>query len=222
MTEELTIKRRFIPKLAELSAEAVVLLLYFVDRSYVQAELGIGLSVSEVARHVGLSTEKVRHLIDELRNNLFIEFNDLQTHIEITVSKDVSEDGGIIPFTYQLTDSTKLEVLENEVRRLRLSNERDRRGTASGLTDIYQGEEGDLYKEIEKRGYGITPSEAVLLGKCLAKFGVDRTRMTYRQMKRQKNPLMATYAALERGIRGKGAKPSESQPFTQVHYRDLD
>ena len=222
MTDELTIKRGVIPKLSELTVEAVVLLLYLVDRAYVQRELGVGLSAAEVCRAIGTSSNKLRKALEELSGEGLVSVVAEEKYISITVSPSVATDLHSIPFKFDDTDKTKLKVLEDEVRRLRLQNERDRKGQKSGLTEIYTAEEGALYAEIEARGYGITPSEAVLLGKCLVKFGVERTRQTYRQMRTQKNPIMATYAALERGIKGQGAKQVDSEPFTKVHYPNLD
>lgn len=221
MDDELVLNRSLIPLLSTLTAESVVLLLYLVDRAYVQRELGVGLSIAEAARYVGISTQKVKVCLVQLGEQGLVQVVPKEEYVELRIPESVAQTGGIIPFSFANTDSTKIHTLENEMRRLRLQNEAGRRGQKSGLTDIYKGEEGNLYAEIEKRGWAIGADEAVLLGKCLVKFGVERTQTTYRQMRNQKNPIRATYAALERGIQGKGAKQVESEPFTKVHYKEL-
>ena len=220
MTDELTIRRSLIPLLSSLTAEAVVVLVYLADRTYVQQGLGVGLSVAELARACGISTAKVPRIIAELEDHKLLIKTDRGNHVGLTLTNLVC-DGVEIPFTFKNTDDTKLATLEKEIRRLRLQSERDRAKQSSGLAEVTDGDERDLYLEIERRGFGITASEANLLGKSIASFGVDRTRDTYRQMKRQKNPILATYAALRKGIRGQGAKQLDSEPFTKVYYKEL-
>jgi hypothetical protein len=221
-TEHVEIKRNVIEYLPYLSAEAVVVLLYLVDRSFIQKELGVGLSASELSRSCGIGYTRAKIVLDELESHEFITVEQKSTHWLLTVTDKVIDDGIAIPYTHKNTDDTKLSVLETEVRRLRLQSERARTKTSSGLADVTKGAERDVYLEIEKsRGFGLDIGEANLLGKCIAKFGPERTKLTYRQMRRQKNPILATYVALERGVRGEG-KQVESEPFTRVRYRSLD
>lgn len=220
--DDLTLKRSVIELLPQLSAEAVVVLVYLVDRSHVQKELGIGLTAKELARSCGIAPTSVARAMRELIVFDLIAITEKPKYLEVTVKDTVTSDGGPIPFTYNDTDDTKIAKLETEVRRLRLQSERDRTGTMSGLVDVSEGEERALYQEIERRGFGLTPNEANILGKCVQKFGPDRTRNTYRRMKSRPNPIIATYAALQNGIMGKGAQQVESEPFKKVYYKDLD
>lgn len=220
MTDEFTIRRSIIPLLSSLSAEAVVVLVYLVDRTYVQQGLGVGLSVAELARACGLTMAKVPRILTELEDHRLITQTEYPKYVGLKLTDQVG-DGVEIPFTFKNTDDTKLAVAENEIRRLRLQSERDRAKQSSGLAEATEGDERSLYLEIERRGYALTASEANLLGKAIASFGVDRVRDTYRQMKKQKNPILATYAALRKGIRGQGAKQLDSEPFTKIYYKEL-
>src|SRR5687768_14732586 len=190
MTEEFTLRRQIIALFPILSAEAVVVLVYLVDRTYIQQGLGVGLSGAELARSCGIATTSVSRILGELEHHELITMVSNPRYVGVTLTNKVIEEGVEIPFTFKNTDETKLAVLEAEVRRLRLQSERDRQGQASGLADVTDGDERDLYLEIERRGYGITVNEASLLGKCIARFGVERTKTTYRQMRKQKNPIL--------------------------------
>jgi hypothetical protein len=213
-------RRSVIPLLPLLSAEAVVVLVYLVDRTYTQQGIGVGLSITELARACGLAAAKIPRILKELEDHTLITQTEKPKYVSLTLTNQVC-DGVEIPFTFKNTDDTKLVVAEAEIRRLRLQSERERAKQSSGLAEIAEGEERDLYLEIERRGFGITPNEANLLGKSIAQFGVPRTRDTYRQVRKQKNPILATYAALRKGIRGQGAKQLDSEPFTKIHYKDL-
>ena len=220
MTDFVEFRRTIIELLPKLSAEAVVVLVYLTDRSYIQQGLGVGLSASELARSCGIAYTSVSRVLDELETQGLIDRVYKTKYVNIVVTNLVADGGVVIPFTERNTDETKLAVLEAEVRRLRLQSEKNR--PSSGLADLTSGEERDLILEIERRGHGLSHSEANLLGKCVASFGPERTKETYRRMKQQRNPILATYAALSKGIKGKGAPIRESEPFQKVTYRDLD
>jgi hypothetical protein len=220
MTEFVCIPRKFISLLPTLSPEAVAVYLFLIDRGYMQSGLGVGLSGAELARSSGVSYGKVSKILGELETNELLVVRDKGKAQEIVVEAD---EVYTIPYTPKNTDETKLAVLEAEVRRLRITNERQLSKTSSGIADFAQGEERDLYVSIEKqRGYALSASEALLLGKCVQKFGPERTKQTYQQMRRAKNPIVAAYAALQNGIKGGGAKQVESEPFAKITYRSLD
>ncbi len=194
-------------EIKRLPSEAAKVYLALCERS--QSDAKIGMTLNELSRMVGFDPQITHDMLDVLVIEKRIKHED----------RKIVLNGVTIPFSCENTDDTRLEKLEAEVRRLSTS-----RVVSSGLNDIYRGTpEGDLYEEIENgRGYAIQVDEALLLGKMIQKFGPERVKQTYRQMKKSKNPIRATYAALQRGIKGQGAKSVASVPYKKVTMRDLD
>lgn len=189
-----------------LPAEAAKVYLALCERS--QSDSKADLTLNEISGMVGLSPKMTSEMIDVLAVMKYIS----QTRTSITVN------GTCVPFTREKMQSDRIEELEKEIQRLGKNGIEK-----SGLEFFYKGsEEGFLIEEIERRGYALTVSEAYLLGKCIQKFGPKRTRETYRQMRKAKNPLPAVWASLQRGIKGKGARESDSEPFVKVKIRDID
>lgn len=192
-------------ELETLPSEAAKVYLALCERS--QSDSKAALTLKELSGIVGLSQKMTSEMLDTL-----IELKTItQTRTSVTIN------GTCVPFTREKMQSDRIEELEKELRELGKN-----RIEKSGLEIFYKGsEEGFLIEEIERRGYALTVSEAYLLGKCVQKFGPKRTRDTYRQMRKAKNPLPAVWASLQKGIRGKGAQQFESEPFTKVKIRDI-
>lgn len=128
-----------------------------------------------------------------------------------------------LAFSYDNTDSTRAAVLEQALRDAEIQRREQLTQRVSGLADILHDETKSLVQEIERnRGHGLDVREAWLLSSMVQKFGPERSRQTIRQMSKAKDPLRAAFAALQKGIRGQGAKQVESEPFEKVTYRVLE
>jgi hypothetical protein len=229
LTDEfIRVRRELVEALPYFTPEAMKVYFCLLARDEQQKRLKIGLTLNELARAADVGTAACRRVLEWLSiptNDLapFIKLTKKTKHSIITLESYWTDaEPTPIPFTYDDTDATKLAIVEKQMRLLDVQYARDVVKVRSGLADVLKGEERDLILEIEQRsGRAITQREALLLGKCFARYGVERTKQSWRQKQSAKDPIRATMGALFNGEKGVGAQVKETQPYQKVKLRLL-
>lgn len=221
----ISIKRDVIDVLPRMPSEAIKVLLVLLAREQAQKTLKLGMTLPELMRTADLGKTACMRGIEYLKEPdldppfIFVKPKGVNFTINLNTYW-TGEEGTPIPFTFKDTDSTRIETVEKELRRVEL---RQKKKTESGLVEILNGEERDVIREIEKaQGVALDTLDGYFLGKAIRAYGPERVRTTFRQMSRQKNPIRATIAVLTKGAKGQGAKQVESEPFQRVTYKNLD
>ena len=220
----ITIRRELIDSLQEMSHESLKVFLVFVDRHQQQENTKLGMTKKELARTADLSLAATERAMIWLVGQGMLQSTPKGKHHLIAVHEWwLGEKPVPIPYTNDDTDETKIAKVEAELRRMSNVYASRALGQHSGLDKITEGEERDLILQIESRtGRALDVYDAFLLGKTFARFGAERTKETWRQMQRAKNPIRAVFAALRNGAKGQPAKVVESRPFERVRYREVD
>lgn len=220
----MTVRRELIDQLQEMPYEALKVFLVLIDRHQQQENTKLGMTARELARTSDVSAAALQRALIWLTGQGCISSTPKGKHHLIAVSEWwIGEKPIPIPYTNDDTDETKIAKVEAELRRMSNVYASRALGQHSGLDKITEGEERDLILQIESRtGRALDVYDAFLLGKTLARFGAERTKETWRQMQRAKNPIRAVFAALRNGAKGQPAKVVESKPFEKVRYREVE
>lgn len=219
----ISIRREFVDALSSLSKPAVSVFLALVERNQAQKTLKVGLTFPELMRVADVGkgeAEAALKSLSELTDGIpYITIAPKSKDHVITVNEYwIGETPTSIPFTYRDTDTTKIEKIEKELRRVAIQTVRH---NESGLTELLRGEQQEVVRQLEKmKGSALEPIEIWLVSSGISRFGPERFLSTYKRLQSNKNPIRATYAALMNGIKGKGATQVDSTPFKQVHYRE--
>lgn len=229
MTDEfIRVRREIVEALPYFTPEAMKVYFCLLNRDEQQKRLKIGLTLNELVRAADVGEDACDRALKWLQQPTeeltpFITLTKKSKHSIITLQSYWTDaEPTPIPFTYDNTDTTKLATVEKQMRLLDVQYARDVVKVRSGLADVLKGEERDLILEIEQRsGRAITQREALLLGKCFARYGVERTKQSWRQKQSAKDPIRATMGALFNGEKGVGAQVKETQPYQKVKLRLL-
>lgn len=207
--------------------------LYLLERA--SREIRIGLTQQEISRATRLSVGAVRESLgwleqpfwhdaglvdDSVKDSSFVSLRKISNYYEIVLLVPYSE-GEKIKFTFDDTDSRRIEVLEKEVRRL------SSKSAQEGKVSIFlRGERQNLIAEIEgDLGRGLSKQETWLLSGIVHEFGPERVKKAWRQKAHELDkPIIALYAMFINKALGKGSqKLGEKAPEDQeVRYRKVD
>lgn len=220
----LTVRRELIDQLPTLAPDTLKVFLVLIDRTIQQKGIKLGLSLNELARTADIGRVAARSALSWLSQESFITMTPKGKNHVITVSNHwIGDIPCPIPFTYDDTDQSKIGIAEAEIRRIDATYRTGILGESSGLSEILQGEERDIVREIEgRRGYGLSIRESYLMGKAIARYGPARFKSAWRQLQSSKDPIRAAYAVLTNGAKGKPAQQQESEPFRTVRYKNRD
>jgi hypothetical protein len=182
--------------------EALSVYTFLTARS--DLDLKVGLTQQEISRTTRLSVGAVREALGWLEQPSyldsalkvateiapFISVKKYSTAYKITLLQPYSEERAI-RFTFEDTDSRRIKLLEDEVRRLSKPVVQKSR-----LSMYLKGDKGSVIAEIESDlGRPITVEDAFLLGSILDGYGPERVRAAWRRHAANlPNPIRGIYA----------------------------
>lgn len=220
--------------LPRIPPEPLRVYLYLLERS--SKDIRVGLSQQEVSRATRLSVGAVRealgwlatpHFVDaglvsgtEPEMNPYITLRKISNYYEIILTTPYG-DGEKIKFTFEDTDSRRIETLEKEVRRIASKSVQQNR-----LSMYLKGERQQLIAEVEgDLGRSMTQQEVWLLSGIVHQFGPERVKKQWRQKAHQLDkPIIALYGMFMNKALGKsgdqlGDKVKEHEG--EVQYRKV-
>lgn len=221
--------------LPRIPPEPLRVYLYLKERA--SKDIRIGLTQQEVSRATRLSVGAVRESLGWLEKPYYrdaglkepaedelvgyIVLRKISNYYEIVLLTPWA-DGEKIKFTFDDTDSRRIEVLEKEIRRLS-----SRSVTQNKLSMYLKGERQHLIAEIEgDLGRSMTQQEVWLLSGMVHQFGPERVKKQWRQKAHQLDkPFVALYAMFMNKALGKsgqtlGEKTPEGEG--EVRYRKVN
>lgn len=209
---------------------ALSVFLFLEHRSRLDTKIGV--TQQEVSRATGYSVDRVREALGWLERPPPITMAALKVAPELPPFVAVTAfskahkitllEPYVVPerwvrFTFEDTDSRRIGVLENELRRLATKSRQ-----TSRLALAIQGKPQQVIAQMEgDLGRPLTNEESYLLGAMIGQFGPERVKQAWnRHAADMDDPMRGLYAMFMNKYFGKRAEPSPEKD-TEVAYQKI-